>query len=436
MKIRFLTVWLVLVLLASSLVRAQSSAANADYIVALVNSDPITNQEVRRDAARLRQQLAQQSQSLPADDVFVREVLDTLIERQLQLQLAREIGIKADAQTIDQAEQAIARQNGFDVAELHRRVQADGQTPAEFRAELGNQIVLQRLREREVEGRVRVSDLEVDQYLLEQQSVTDLSRWAFNIGQVLVAVPDAASPDQVQALQAKAQQIQAQAAAGADFAALARSNSDATEAATGGALGLRTADRYPPLFVQALRDLPEGGVSPVLRSGAGFHVLKLLEKINRDLPAPRMTQTHARHILRVPSVTLNQTAALRELEALRQRIQRGEVDFAQAARAQSQDGSAARGGDLGWANPGQFVPEFEAVLARLAPGQIAPPFVSRFGVHLVQLLERREVATTSQQQRAAVRERLLAKKQAEALRTWIQELRDRAYIELREAPQL
>ncbi|GAB4401380.1 MAG: peptidylprolyl isomerase [Rhodoferax sp.] len=435
MKIRYLTAGLGLTLLLNA--QAQAPApATADYIVALVNNEPLTNQEVRRDAARLRQQLAQRMRTPPSTQALAREVLDALIDRQLQLQAARDMNIKIDAQTLDQAEQAIARQNGFDLAELHRRVQADGQTVAEFRAELANQLTLQRLRDREVEGRVRVSDVEVDQYLRDQQRVTDLSRWAFEVAQVLVAVPESASAEQIQALQSQAQQIQAQAASGADFAELARHHSSASEAASGGSLGLRPADRLPNLFVQAVRDLPEGGVAPVLRSGAGFHVLKLLRKVNQDLPPAKVVQTRARHILRIPSVTLSQTAALRELEALRQRIQRGELDFAAVAREQSQDGSAARGGDLGWASPGQFVPEFEQVLEGLAPGQMAPPFVSRFGVHLVQLLDRRELALTPAQYRDAVRARLLAQKQAEAWDKWVRELRERAYIELRETPQL
>lgn len=406
-----------------------------DYIVAVVNSEPITNNEVRQEIGRAQQQLAQQGRPQPQAQALARQVLEGLINQKVQLQLARESGIRVDEAALDQAEQAIARQNQIDVAELHRRLASDGVPLSQLRNQLRDQLLLTRLRERDVESRVRVSDLEVEQYLREQQNRSDPTTQELNLAQILVAVPDAASPEQLAALQAKAQRVLARARAGDDFVALVREFSDGSERASGGVLGLRTANRYPALFVQATQELGVGDISALVRSGAGFHLFKVLEKRSTTLPSMTVTQSQARHILLRPSPQRSEAAARDQLNDFRKRVMAGQADFAALAREHSQDGSAAQGGDLGWASPGMFVPEFEEVMNQLAPGQISAPLVSRFGVHLIELTGRRTVALTAREQAEAVRALLREKKLQEAYLSWAQDLRGRAYVEMREPAQ-
>lgn len=407
----------------------------ADYIVAVVNSEPITNNEVRRRMVRYEQQLAQQGSAMPPRAQLAREVLDRLISEKAQLQVARETGVRVDDAVVDQAEQSVARQNGVDVADLRRRVQSDGMSVAQFREDLRTQIMLQRLRDRELQARVRVSDLDIDQYLREQ-GAGDPALTELGLAHILVALPENASEAQVAQAQAKAQQVLQRARAGEDFAKLARENSDASGAAqNGGLLPVRTADRLPPLFVDATRNLSEGGVSDLLRSQAGFHIVKLLEKRELGKTGISVTQTHARHILLRPSAQLTEQQARQRLADYKRRVQAGQADFAALARDHSQDASARNGGDLGWASPGMFVPEFEEVLDALSPGQIADPITTRFGVHLIQLLERRQAAMSPREQREVVRNLLRERKLDEAYVRWAQEVRGRAYVELREPPQ-
>ncbi|MES2880301.1 MAG: peptidylprolyl isomerase [Pseudomonadota bacterium] len=423
---------------AAPLTRPQAAGPRpADFIVTIVNSEPITNNEVRTEVQRVLQQLAQQGRPQPdanAINTLARQVLERLINDKAQLQIARESGIRVDEAAIDQAEQNIARQNQMDMAELHRRMTADGIVLSQFRAQLRDQIMLSRLREREVEARVRVSDLEVDQYLREQQNNTDLASQEINLANLLVAVPDSATPTQIATLQAKAQQALERARAGEDFATLVNEYSDAADKAKGGLMGLRTVDRYPPLFLEATQNLSVGGVSALVRSGAGFHILKVLEKKNAGLPAMTVTQSRARHILLRLSPQLNEAAARAKLGEFKKRLVAGKADFAALARDNSQDASAAQGGDLGWVNPGMFVPEFEEVMNKLAPGQISDPLVSRFGVHLIQLTDRRNTTLGPREQREAVRAMLREKKLDEAYAIWAQDVRGRAYVEMREPP--
>ncbi len=420
----------------STVTAAQGAVRQADFIVAVVNSEPVTNHDVAVELQRMQQQYAQQRQALPDTRELTRQVLERLINEKAQLQLARETGIKVDEPSVDQAEQSVALQNQLSVAELYRRIAQDGVDPKQFREQLRNQLLLTRLREREVEPKVRVSDLEVEQYLQEQLAVSNVpANQVINIAQLLVAVPENASETQVAALQAKAQRALERARAGEDFTVLARELSDAADRASGGQLGLRPADRYPPLFLDATRSLAVGGISELVRSGAGFHILKLVEKRNAGLPPMVITQSRARHILLRPNAQLSEAAARDKLNDFRRRIQTGQTDFATLARENSQDGSAEQGGDLGWAYPGQFVPEFEAVMNRLVPGQISQPLISRFGVHLIQLLERRNTTLGEREQREMVRNMLREKKLDEAYANWARDVRARAYVEMREPPQ-
>lgn len=413
-----------------------SGTQQADFIVAVVNSEPITNNEVRLEVRRVLQQMAQQHLPQPDSQELVRQVLERLINERAQLQLARDVGLRIDTAAIDQAESTVARQNQMDVPELRRRMAQDGGVVSRFRDQLRDQLLLTRLREREVEPRVRVSELDVDQYLREQNSSDNPASQLIQLAQILVAVPDAATPEQLSALQGKARRVLERVRTGEDFATLARELSDAADRSNGGQLGLRTADRYPPVFIQATQNLGVGGVSELVRTGAGFHILKVLDRRSADMPPMTVTQNHARHILLVPSAQLSEAAARNKLSDFKRRIEAGQADFATLARDNSQDASARDGGDLGWASPGQFVPEFDAVMNRLAPGQVSDPLVSRFGVHLIQLIERRQEQLSPSQQREMIRAMLREKKLEEAYETWAQELRARAYVEMRESPQL
>ena len=420
------------------LVRPQPALAQqADYIVAIVNSEPITNNEVRLELQRLTQQLAQQRRSQPQPDSkeLARQVLERLINEKAQLQLARESGIRVDDAAVDQAEQVIARQNQMDVAQMRRRMVQDGVVLNQFRAQLRDQLLLTRLRERDVEPRARVSDQEVDQYLRDQQTNNDPTAQEINLAQLLVTVPDSATPAQIATLQTKAQGALARARAGEDFVALVRELSDATDRSNGGALGLRTADRYPPVFIESTQKLAVGDISALVRSGAGFHILKVLEKKSAGMPAMTATQSRARHILLSVGAQRSEKAARDQLTEFKKRIMAGKADFAALARDNSQDASAAQGGDLGWANAGMFVPEFEEVMNRLAPGEISEPLVSRFGVHLIQLTERRTATLSPREQRESMRAMLREKKLDDAFLSWAQDLRGRAYVEMREPPQ-
>lgn len=412
---------------------ARTSTA-ADFIVAVVNSEPITNHEIRRQLERVVQQSAAQRRPAPDMAQLAPQVLDDLINQKAQLQLARDTGLRVETSALDEAEQSIARQNQIDVTELHHRLERDGQSVAQFRAQLHDQILLQRLVEREVQPRVRVSDAEVEQYLRDQQAAPPSGDAELNLAQIVVSVPETATPTQLEALRARAQRALERARKGEDFAALVREFSDAADLSTGGQLGLRTVSRYPDLFVVATQALTVGDVADLVRSPAGFHVLKVVEKINPNLPTLAVTQSHARHILLIPGANLSEEAARAQLADFKKRVVNGQADFAALAREHSQDGSAASGGDLGWSSPGMFVPEFETLMNRLAPGEVSDPLLSRFGLHLIQLLERRKASLTPQEQREAVRAMLREKKSDQVYRTWAQEVRARAYVELREAP--
>ena len=410
---------------------------SADYIVAVVNADPITNQQVIAQVERIRRQLTAQRQAVPDVREIARQVLEQLINERAQLQLAKQTGLKIDEPSIDQAEQSVASQNQLSVAQLKQQLQRESIDYPGFREQLRDQLLLTRLREREVDARVRISDVEVEQYLAEQKerSSADAASQVLNIAQILIALPEGADEAQQKELQAKAERALQRARSGEDFAALARELSDAADRSNGGQLGVRPADRYPSLFLDATRTLAVGGVTGPVRSGAGFHVLKLLERRQSGLPPTTVTQSRARHILLVPGSQLTEAQARDKLNDFRRRIVSGETDFASLAKEHSQDASAAQGGDLGWAHPGMFVPEFERVMDQLAPGQISQPLISRFGVHLIQLNERRNAPLSEREQREMVRSMLREKKIAEAYENWVRDTRARAYVELREAPQ-
>ena len=414
---------------------AGSGQQAADYIVAVVNSEPITNNEVRAKLVRTEQQLTQQGAALPPRSELARQVMERLINDKSQLQLARSSGLRVEDNAIENAILGVARQNQISVDELRRRLMADGISYVQFRSDLRDEILISRLRQRELESRVTITEQNIDQFLREQQQGTAGTAPEINLAQILIAVPENATPQQVATLQAKAQQAADRVKAGTDFGVVTNEMSDSPTRATGGQMGLRSAERYPPLFLEATKNLPVGGIAGPVRSEAGFHVLKLVEKKQAGIPGMNVSQTRARHILLRITPVLSETAAREKLAAIKQRIAGSQSDFAAQARDVSEDASAKEGGDLGWASPGTFVPEFEQVMNSLAPGQISEPLTSRFGVHLIQVVERRDIELSRREQREMARNALREIKQEEAYVLWAQEVRGRAYVEYREPPQ-
>ena len=420
---------------ATSSTTATATQRQADFIVAVVNSEPITNSEVRSRLLRAEQQLSQQGAPMPPRSELTRQVLERLITDRAQLQLAKETGVRADDNAVEGAVQTVARQNQITVEELRRRLRADGIAYSQFQSDLRDELLVSRLRQREVEPKVNVTEQEIDQFLREQDGGAGAASLEINLAQVLLAVAENASAEQVAALQARAQQVADRARAGTDFTALVNEFSAPSARADGGQMGLRSAERYPPLFVEAVRNLRTGGIAGPLRSGAGFHVLKVIDKKQAGLSTAAIPQTRARHILLQVTPQQSEAVAVEKLAAFKRRLQAGQADFAALARENSTDGSAKQGGDLGWTNPGMFVPEFEKTMNGLAINEVSEPLVSRFGVHLIQVTERREARMTPREQRDAARNVLREKKTEEAYLTWVQDVRGRAYVEYREAPQ-
>ncbi len=404
-----------------------------DFIVAVVGAVPITNHDVSERAPQVREQLKQQKQSVPEGEALLRATLERLIVEKALLQHAKDVGISIEDDAVTQAEQRLAAQNQLSVEALHKKSVSDGTSVARLRQNLRDQLTLQRLTERNVPARIKVSDVEIDQAVAERQNNGASANPDIELGHILIAVPEKASPQEVAALQAKAETALAQLQRGDDFARVAKEFSNSAERDKGGLMGLRPADRYPSLFVDAIARLKVGEVTSPVRSGAGFHILKLVTK--RASNVLTVTETHPRHILLRPGGQLSQTTARAQLAEYKRQIEAGKADFAKLAREHSQDASGPGGGDLGWVAPGMFVPEFEEVMNKLQIGQIADPMVSRFGVHLIQVLERRQAPISEREFRDMVRNSLREKKFDETYQLWAQEVRGRAYVEYRDPPQ-
>ena len=404
---------------------------SVDFIVALVNNEPITNHDVRMTTQRLKEQLTQSGQRF--DEVgLLNEALELLIFERSQLQWAKELKVNISDDELNGMADSVAARNQLSLDEFYRALERQGVSKAVFLKNLRERQILQRLRDREVQGRIRITDPEIERFL-QQQKASLPQQAQIELAQILIPLSESASAEQVAQAERQARDWRAEIERGADFFAVAQQRSQSLDRAQGGRMGLRPADRYPELFIQATKDVAEGGMTGPIRSGAGWHLLRVVER--RSAMGLTMPQTHARHILLKSSPSLSPAAARNQLLVYKQQIDRGQVSFEQMARLHSQDGSAAQGGDLGWATPGQFVPEFEQVMNELRPGQVSEPLTSRFGVHLIQVIERREVPLTGAQEREYARSMLRESKFDEALDTWAREVRGQAYIEYREPPQ-
>ena len=399
-----------------------------DRIVAVVGREVVTASELaeRRDLAE--RQLQRQGTPLPERGILERQILERLILDKAQLQLARENGVRVEEIQLDRALERIAENNRMSLTAFRQALEKDGVPFEKFRNEVREQIQMQRLREREVDDRIEVSESEIDTFLAEDKSGG--SRSEYNLAHVLVRLPEQASPEQIDLARNKAEKARAESAAGADFARIAASYSDAPDALQGGMMGWRAEDRLPEIFAGAVKGLRAGETSAVLRSAGGFHVIKLIERRGAEENAP-VEQTHARHILIRTSETVSEADARRRLADIRERIITGGADFAEMAKLYSADGSASRGGDLDWLLPGDTVPDFERVMVSLKQGEVSEPFKSPFGWHLMQVLERRAAGLTQDRRRLQARQALKERKADEAFQEWLRQLRDRTYVEMR-----
>ena len=406
----------------------QQKVTNIDSVVAVVNDDVITRYELDNRVREVVRQLQKQDTPLPAADVLEKQMLERMITDMLQEQYARENGVRVDDTQLNLAITRIAQQNNFpSSAEFRAKLEADGVDYKKFREEIRGEIISTRLREREVESKLIISEGEVDNYLANKARIGSAGE-EFHLAHILVVVPEQASAEKIQAARERAEQALSKLKGGADFAQVAAGISDAKDALKGGDLGWRSGDSIPPLFMNELQNMQPGQTSAVLRSPSGFHILRLVEKRSSNAPVV-ITQTHARHILIKTSEIVPEAEAKKRIMEIKQRIEAG-ADFAEQAKRYSQDGSAQQSGDLDWVSPGQTVPEFEEAMNKLQPGQMAA-VQSQFGWHLIQVLERRNTDVSVQQKRQQARVAIGTFKSDELYQDWLRQLRDRAFIEYR-----
>ncbi len=413
-------------------VEAQSPAASEiveiDRIVAVVNDDVIVLTEVQTRLRVVAEQLEKAGVPAPPKDVLEKQVLEQLILDRLQLQIAADTGIRIDDETLNRQLADIARQNELSLREFRDVLERDGFDFAAFREEIRNELIKNRVQQRQVRDRVQVTARDIDNYLATREKQGG-NNPEYRLGHILIAVPDGASPEQLAEARDEAEDILARLKAGANFGRTAAAESDGQQALEGGDLGWRKGEELPTLFEDVVPKLEKGGLSDVIRGPSGFHVVKLLDV--RGAERLVVKQTHARHILVKTNELIDNNDARRRLRVLRSRILNG-ADFNELARANSDDpGSAVKGGDLGWLSPGDTIPPFEKTMNALAIGEISEPFETQFGWHILQVLERRDRDSTEEVQQAKAAQALRNRKVDEELQTWFRQIRDEAYIEYR-----
>ena len=410
---------------------AQAAAAEVDSIVAIVNSEAITSSQLRDRVIRIRQNLkkAGQEAQLPPAGALERQVLEQLVMERVQLQWARETSVKVDNGMVELAINRIAENNRLTLDQLRAAITSDGMTWDRYREEIRSELILNRLREINVDNKVTVSDAEVDNFVRNHPEA--LLGTEYRVAHILLRIPENMNEAQFRDLQARADKVLSRLRAGEDFSRIATDSSDAPDNVRGGELGWLDRERLPGFYADVVSKLKPGEISPPLQSSTGLHIIKLLEKRDRnDATARTVEQSHVRHILIKLSELLPDAEAQARLKGLRERIING-ADFAELAKASSADLSAAKGGDIGWVNPGDTVPEFEKVMNALAPGQISEPVRTPFGWHLIQVLERRKQDMGEEYRRNIARNILRQRKAEEAYEDWLRQLRDSAYVEFK-----
>jgi peptidyl-prolyl cis-trans isomerase SurA len=415
---------------------ASSSAKVLDSIHVVVNDEVITKNEVRNRVAQTAQNLKARNVQLPDQSTLERQVVEAMIVERAQLQLAKEMGVRVDDRRLDATIGRIAENQKMSVQEMRNQMEKEGLPFGQFREDIRNEIMMQQLREHEVDSKIQVSEAEIDTYLAASKAAA-AERVEMNLAQILVAVPENASPEQIAARRARAEEVARQLRTGADFAKMAATYSDAPDALKGGEIGWRDPDRLPEIFSTQLRKLTKGQVTPIIKTNVGFHILKMADKRNlADAAAPEeavVQQTRVSHILMKPTPTMNAAEVKKKLLELKEKIVNKSATFEDLARQNSQEpGSAAKGGDLGWLEPGDAGPEFDQALATLKPGEVSDVIESPFGFHILRVTERKSEDQSKQRERNNARQVLRERKMQEALEDWMRQVRDRAYVEFRE----
>jgi len=399
-----------------------------DRIVAIVDQTVVTEQELESRIRTVTAQLQKQGTELPAENILRKQILERLISDTLQLQYAAQSGLKVDDSQLDKTIERIAEQNQLTLTEFADALAKDGVSMGKFRSDIRNEITIARLREREVDSRINVSESEIDNFLTTQASSNE-NQDEYEIAHILIRTPEEGATEDVQKAKAKVDEVIKALQAGTNFAKVSASFSDAPNALEGGNLGWKSSTQMPALFLDALKNMQVGTVSEVLRSPNGFHILKLISKRGGSSPLV-IEQTHARHILIKLSEVTSENEGKKKIDLIKERLDNGEK-FEVLARQFSEDGSASNGGDLGWVNPGDTVPLFEKAMNELKDGQISSTVRTPFGWHVIQVLERRKQDMSKEAARLKARQEIRKRKSEEAYQDWVRELRDRAFVELR-----
>lgn len=398
-----------------------------DRIVAIVNKDVITSSELAERIARIKQQLEQKNTPLPPSAVLRRQVLNSMILDEIQLQLAKASGIRVDDEHLNRVITNIAKQNSMTLEQFRSYLQSHGYPFTKFRQSIRKEIIIGQLRRNKIDDHVYVSEQEVDSQL-KKLDQADLDR-EYHLAQILIPLPETAGPDDIDSARQKASDVYTQLNFGADFAKTAVSVSAGQHALQGGDLGWVKQGQLPTIFANVVPEMKPGEISKPLRSASGFHIIKLIA-VRSQQQKHVITQTLARHILIKTSAIMSNAQAQQKLERLRREIIAGK-DFGTVARASSDDtASAANGGSLGWVNPGTMVPEFQEQMDKLKPGQISQPFETRFGWHIVQVLSRRQFDDTKAYMREQARRQIRQRKIAEQTENWLRRIRDQAYVKI------
>ncbi|GGX99292.1 molecular chaperone SurA [Massilia dura] len=410
----------------------QSKNPEIDSIAVVVNDDVITRRELTERVAVIMQRMKQQNVQLPDAAALQRQILERMIVERAQLQMAKEMGVRVDDTMLDRAIARIAEQQKLNVQQLRDQIEKDGTSFASFREEIREEIITTRLREHEVDAKIQISEAEVDSFLAAQQAAA-AEQHELNISQILVRIPENATPDVIAQRQQRAEDVMRQLRTGGDFAKVAATYSDATDALQGGAVGWRPSDRIPPVFAEALEKIQPGQVTPIIKSVSGFHILKLIDKrsLAQAQAEAAVEQTHARHILLKVTPATSAEDAKRKLAEMKAKLDSKSATFEELARIYSTDESGKKGGDLGWLYPGDTLPEFEKAMNELKPGETSGPVETAFGYHLIQVVERKSEDMSKEKKRNEARMALRERKMVEAAEDFQREVRDRAYVEYR-----
>lgn len=407
---------------------AQAAPLQIDRIVAVVNTAVITEYQLKNKVEQTLRQLAGRNTPLPPRPLLEKQLLERMITETALMQMAEDTSIRIDGAGLDRAVARIAAQNNMDLPTFKATLEKEGIDFETFRQQVRSDMTIARLREREVESKVLVTDAEIENFLANMTQDGD-RQTEYSLAHIMVVTPEGASPEQLDALKAKADKALAELKGGADFAQISAAYSDAQNALQGGTLGWRSEAKLPSLYVGSAKDLKPGEITPVLKSSSGFHIVKLLDKRGKDVNLV-IQQTLARHILVKTNEVVSDQDAKHRLDTLRERIRNGD-DFEKLAKLHSDDLSAAKGGDLGWLSPGDTVPQFERGMDALKPGETSEPIRSPFGWHLIQVLERRNQDVTQERRRMEARRAIRERKAEEAFEDWVRQARDRAYVEYR-----